>query len=190
MIKPPCKKSVPARLLLLLSLLASFFLLYDLSSSQEDLFLRMRVLRYREPLPARDFEVVDLEGNSVHLSQFRGKVVLLNFWATWCGPCKKEMVPMEVLYQQCKGSGLVILAVSLDQGGVKVVKAFVEKKGLTFPVLIDTSGKAKSIYRITSLPTTFLIDRGGRIVGKSLGPRDWASESAVALVESLLARSH
>jgi len=190
MLKLSDKKSVPERLLLLLSVLASLFLLYRFSFSQEDLFLRMRVLRYKEPLPARNFEVVDLEGNSIHLSQFRGKVILLNFWATWCGPCKKEMVPMEALYQQCKDSGFIVLAVSLDQGGVKVVKAFVEKRGLTFPVLIDTSGKAKSTYRITSLPTTFLIDRDGRLLGKSLGPRDWASEGAVALVESLLARSH
>ena len=82
------------------------------------------------------------------------------------------------------------MAVSLDQGGEKVVRSFVEKKGLTFPVLIDTAGRIKSTYHVTSLPTTFLIDQDGRIIGKSLGPRDWASEAAFALIESLLARSH
>ncbi len=150
----------------------------------------MRVLRYKSPMPAGNFKVVDLEGNSTDLTQFQGKIVLLNFWATWCGPCKKEMAPMEVLYRQFKDRGLTIVAVSLDQGGVKVVRSFVQKKGLTFPVLIDTAGKAKSTYRITSLPTTFLIDQDGRIIGKSLGPRDWASEGAFALMESLLSRGH
>lgn len=190
MIKPCHKKSGTERLLFLLTLVAPVLLLYHFSFSQEDLFFRMRILRYKKPLPVRDFKAVDLEGNSVHFNHFRGKVVLLNFWATWCGPCKKEMIPMEVLYQQYKERGLIILAVSLDQGGEKVVKSFVEKKGLTFPVLIDTVGKVKSIFRVTSLPTTFLINQDGRIIGKSLGPRDWASEAAFALVESLLASNH
>lgn len=187
MIKPLHRNSGPQRSVFLLTLGAFVLLLYHFSFGQGNLFLRMRVLRYKEPLPARNFKGVDLEGNSVHFNDFRGDLVLLNFWATWCSPCKKEMGPMEVLYQQFKGRGLVVLGVSLDQGGVKVVKLFVQKKGVTFPVLIDTSGKAKSVYRVTSLPTTFLIDRDGRIIGKSLGPRDWASEAAFALVESLLA---
>lgn len=180
----------PEKAFLLFAFLTSLLLVHRFSFGQEDLFFRMRVLRYNKPLPARNFEVADLKGNFVQLNQFRGKVVLLNFWATWCSPCKKEMGPMEVLYQRFKDEGLVILAVSLDQGGPKVVKSFAEKKGLTFPVVIDTSGKTKSIYHVTSLPTTFLIDQDGRIIGKSLGPRDWASEDAFALIESLLGGSH
>jgi peroxiredoxin len=100
------------------------------------------------------------------------------------------MVPMETLYQRFREAGLVILAVSLDQGGAKVVQSFVDKKGLTFPIGVDPTGKAKSLYHVTSLPTTFLIDRDGRIIGKCVGPRDWASEEAFALVESLLGENH
>ncbi len=170
--------------------LISLFLIYHSSFGQETLFFRMRVLKYKEPQPAKNFEVLSLKGNPFQLRQFRKRLVLLNFWATWCGPCKREMVPMETLYQRFREAGLVILAVSLDQGGAKVVQSFVDKKGLTFPIGIDPTGKAKSLYHVTSLPTTFLIDRDGRIVGKCVGPRDWASEEAFALVESLLGGNH
>lgn len=190
MVKHYRRRSGSDRQLFLLILAGFVLVSYHLCLGQEDVFLQMRVLKYREPLPARNFETVDMEGNSLYFNEFRGKVVLLNFWATWCGPCKKEMVPLEVLYQRFRERGFVVLGVSLDQGGVQVVKSFVEKRGLTFPVVIDTSGKAKSIYHVTSLPTTFLIDQDGRIIGKSLGPRDWASEAAFALVESLLASGH
>jgi len=158
----------------------------SLSFGQVDLFWRMRVLRYEKPLAPKSFTAVDLEGKPVRLSDFRGNVVLLNFWATWCSPCKKEMGPLEALYRRFKGRGFVVLAVSLDQGGARIVRPFVEKKGLSFPILLDSTGKAKSTYHVTSLPATFLIDRKGRIIGRSLGPRDRASEAAVALVESLL----
>jgi peroxiredoxin len=146
----------------------------------------MRVLRYKEPQRAKDFDAIDLKGQPRRFRDFHGKVILLNFWATWCGPCKKEMAPMEHLFQRFKQRGLTIVAVSLDQGGAKVVQSFVEKNGLTFPIVIDNLGKAKSTYHVTSLPTTFLIDEDGGIIAKSLGPRDWASESAFALIESLL----
>lgn len=178
------------RIASLLTVLPTLLLVCHLSFGQEDHFFRMRVVKYKEPLEARNFEAIDLKGNSIQLDQFRGNVMLLNFWATWCSPCKKEMGPMEILYQRFKDRGFVILAVSLDQGEAKVVKSFVEKKGLTFPVLIDRSGKAKSAYHVTSLPTTYLIGQDGRIVGKSLGPRDWASPPAFALLESLLGGDH
>lgn len=181
----------PKRLLLFPILLTVLFLTPHFSFGQDDLFFRMRVLKYKEPFSARNFEAINLKGgNSVQLNEFQGKVVMLNFWATWCGPCKREMGPMEVLYKRFKDRGFVILALSLDQGGAKVVQSFVEKKGLTFPILMDPSGKIKSIYHVTSLPTTYLIDQKGRIIGKSLGPRDWGSEDAFSLIESLLDGSH
>ncbi len=190
MIVPPCDEMWRKKILQLISFLMLFLTVSPFAIGEEALFSRMRVLRYKKREPAKNIEVVNLEGNRVELRQFRGNVVMLNFWATWCGPCKREMGPMEALYQRFKELGLVILAVSLDQGGAKVVQSFVDKKGLTFPIGIDSSGKAKSIYRVTSLPTTFLIDRDGRIIGKCVGPRDWASEDALALVESLLGERH
>ncbi|MFZ5997707.1 MAG: peroxiredoxin family protein [Nitrospirota bacterium] len=123
--------------------------------------------------PAPDFTLTDISGKKISLSELKGKVVLLNFWATWCGPCKAEMPALNKLYLELKEKGFVILAVSLDTAE-KPVKSFIAEKKLAFPVLMD-SDKELSFdkYAVMGLPTTFLIDKKGIIVERILGDREW-----------------
>lgn len=135
---------------------------------------------------APDFPLPDLEGNVQRLSDFRGKVVLLNFWATWCPPCRAEMPSMETLYQAYKGQGFEILAVSSDVQGAAIVQPFMEKYRLSFPALLDTTGRVNGMYGVRSIPTSYLLDRQGQVVSREIGARNWANAEARALIASLL----
>ncbi len=143
-------------------------------------------LQRRTPSLAPDFALPDLAGQAVRLSALRGRVVLLNLWTTWCPPCREEMPSMERLYQQLRDRGFVILAISQDEGGAKVVEPFVRTLGLTFPVLIDPEHQVGDRLRVWGYPESFLIDREGRVVERVIGPRDWAAPEQVAALERLL----
>jgi peroxiredoxin len=143
-------------------------------------------LRHRTPSLAPDFAVPDLAGQAVRLSAFRGRVVLVNLWTTWCPPCREEMPSMERLYQRLRDRGFVLLAVSQDEGGAAVVEPFVRQLGLTFPILVDPEQQVGGRFHVWGYPESFLIDREGRIVERIIGPRDWASPEQVAAVERLL----
>ena len=136
--------------------------------------------------PAPDFTLPGIEGRMVSLSDYRGKVVLVNFWATWCPPCVAEMPSMQKLHQRLKGDSFEILAVSIDTQGIGAVAPFMEKHGLTFPVLIDTEGLTKTAYNTTGVPESFIIDRQGLLVKKIVGPLDWASPEALAFFRELM----
>jgi len=136
--------------------------------------------------PTPPFSLVDLEGNRVTITDFHGRVVLLNFWATWCGPCRIEMPAMERLYQDFHAKGLDILAVSIDPQGVVVTRPFKEALGLTFPILNDSEYRVASLYGARTLPMTYIIDRQGIIRQRIYGARDWNGEKARALIQSLL----
>ncbi len=140
----------------------------------------------REGTELLDFELQDLKGNNIKLSSYRGKVVFLNFWATWCPPCRSEMPSMETLYKEYRDRGLEILAVDLQEDRERV-EAFFKEYGLTFTALLDTSGKVGAMYGARSIPTTYIIDRKGFIVAGAIGSRDWASPEAKAYIEALLA---
>lgn len=122
---------------------------------------------------APDFVVEDLDGNAVRLSNFRGKVVFLNVWTTWCEPCRAEMPSMEALYRRMPEEGFAMLAVSADADGREVVEPFVRDLGLTMPVLLDVDGQVPGRYGVTGYPETFIIDRNGTVVSHEIGPRDW-----------------
>lgn len=113
---------------------------------------------------APSFTLKNLEGKEVHLEDYRGKKVMLNFWATWCPPCKEEMPGMEKLYNEHE---IEILAVNLDPQND--VRGFIERNNLTFPVLLDVHGTTQQTYSIISIPTTFIIDENGIIVEKHIG---------------------
>ena len=126
-------------------------------------------------LPAPDFKFPDMNGKMVSLSDFRGKVVLVNIWATWCSSCVDEMPSMEKLYQKLKGKDFEILAVSIDSLGVEVVAPFMKKYKLTFPALMDSEGTLRIAYRTTGVPESFIIDKDGILAKKIIGPLDWTS---------------
>jgi len=135
---------------------------------------------------APDFTLLSLDGRKVSLQDYRGKVVFLHFWATWCKPCIEEFPTIERIHKEYKDKGLAILAVSIDKGDKDVVKSFVDKTGVSFPILLATDGNIKGAYWTWGTPTSFLIDRNGKILGRALGPRKWDSIEARALFEAAL----
>jgi len=139
--------------------------------------------------PAPDFRLPGLDGNMVSLSDYRGKVVLVNIWATWCPPCVDEMPSLEKLYQQLKAENFEILAVSIDDAGAAAVAPFMKKHNLTFPALLDTQGTTRNIYKTTGVPESFVINRQGLLVKKIIGPLDWASPEVLGFFRQLLQNS-
>jgi cytochrome c biogenesis protein CcmG, thiol:disulfide interchange protein DsbE len=151
-----------------------------------DPFAELSLIRPRRPTAAADFTVPQLNSQQVRLSDFKGRVVFLNFWATWCVPCREEMPSMERLYRRYRDRGLTILAVSVDRGGPATVAAFVKMLRLTYPIGLDPKMEVAERYRVLALPSSFLIDREGNVTGSAVGPRDWDSPAARAVVETLL----
>lgn len=128
---------------------------------------------------APDWRLAGLDGKTVKLSDFKGKVVVLNFWATWCPPCRKE-IPDLIALQKKYGKDLVVVGVSLDENGLAAVKSFVAKNGINYPVVMGDQETASAYGGITAIPTTFVIDRAGNIVGRIDGGADLAGfESAI-----------
>ena len=124
-----------------------------------------------EPIQAPDFTVYDVEGNEVHLSDYVGKPVVLNFWASWCGPCKSEMPDFDAAYQEL-GEDVQFLMVNLTDGSRETVDSasvFVEEQGYSFPVFYDTESQAAIAYAAYSIPTTYLIDAEGYAVARGVG---------------------
>jgi thiol-disulfide isomerase/thioredoxin/Cu/Ag efflux protein CusF len=135
---------------------------------------------------APDFSLPTLSGAPIHLSALRGKVVLINFWVTWCGPCRAEMSTLDALYQQYRDRGLEVLAVNLDTAPPAKIQAFVAEVGVSLRVGLDPSSSTARIYRVLGLPTTYLIDRAGNVVVRDVGGRNWLDGVSQRAVESLL----
>lgn len=123
---------------------------------------------------APDFILKDTAARTVSLSSLKGKVVLLNFWATWCPPCREEMPALNKLYKEYKDKGLVVIAVSTDRKA-EYVKDYLGKYPVNFPVLMDPDIKVSRQYRVFSMPTSFLLDKNGIIIKRYLGEEDWNS---------------
>jgi peroxiredoxin len=143
--------------------------------------------RGRGPWVAPDFSAPNLDGQAMRLSAYRGQVVLVSVWATWCPPCREEMPSMERLYQKLADRGFVILAVSQDETGADGVKTFVDQTKVTFPVLLDPDGDVGRSYGVWGYPESFLVDRTGGIVEHVVGPREWDAPAQVAAIERLMA---
>jgi len=150
-------------------------------------FLKAGLPLLREKQPLRDFNLPLLEGGRVTLSSLRGKVVFLNFWATWCPPCRGEMPSMENLYQRFRDDGLELLGVDIQEAPGEV-QEFMEEFGLSFPAALDRNGRISNDYGIEAIPTTFIIDREGNIILKAVGGRNWHTPALLAAFEILLSR--
>ena len=135
---------------------------------------------------APNFHLRDLNGQPVALSDLRGKVVLLNFWATWCGPCRVEMPAMEQLYRTFSRKDFEILAVSTDAQGAAVTRPFQQENHLTFPILHDADYRVGLTYGARTLPMTFMVDRQGIVRHQIFGARDWGAPEAHQLVQMLM----
>ena len=145
---------------------------------------------YEEKGPsAPNFTLQGLDGRMVSLSDFRGKVVLLNIWATWCPPCVAETPSLDKLYKMFEDEDFVLLAVSVDEGGKKVVEAFMKEKNLSFPVLLDPRGSIQRLYRTSAVPESFIIRKDGIIDNKVIGAIDWVSPKAIEYFQKLIQES-
>jgi peroxiredoxin len=135
---------------------------------------------------APDFQLVDTQGNIRSLAAERGKVVLVNFWATWCPPCKAEMPSMEELYLNFGQGNFEILAINVDDNGPEVMPGFLKKNPHTFPILFDTAVQARTLYGVSMFPETFIVDKNGIIVRKVIGAIDWISPQVLSELNSLM----
>lgn len=141
------------------------------------------------PVAAPDLKFTDEQGKTRALSDFRGKVIVLNLWATWCTPCLAEMPMLDRLQHQLGDQGAIVIALSLDRGGKDAVKAFYRQADIrNLGVFLDPSMRAISDARTSGLPTTLLIDANGMELGRVTGPMEWDAPAAVDLVRKALQR--
>ncbi len=146
----------------------------------------LRLTRLGQAEPAAAFSVATPDGGTLRLADFKGKVVFLNFWATWCEPCRDEMPALERLSRAYRDRGLVVVALSADREGASVVRPFLKRHGLTFPVGLDPDQSVGRLYRVWALPSTFILDRTGARLFSAHGARDWDSPDALSFFDALL----
>lgn len=144
-------------------------------------------LTKQSPQPAPALKLKDLGGATHDLAQLKGSVVLINFWATWCPPCRREMPSMERLSQALKGEAFSVLAVDVGEDA-DTIDAFTSQLDTppTFPILLDTRSRVMPAWKVAGLPTTFLVDRQGRIVASAIGGREFDHPEMVELIRGLL----
>jgi peroxiredoxin len=146
----------------------------------ERLFSDMGVLPIPPDTDPLEIRLSDPTGRPISLADFRGKIVFINFWTTWCLACVIEMPSMQKLHQIFKDKDFVMLAINLQESASRV-KQFYKEHKLTFTTLLDTTGDVGAGLGIRSIPTTFILDKNGRIIGKALGPREWEGKKSIAL---------
>jgi peroxiredoxin len=145
-------------------------------------------IRYpKQRLPAPDFSLPVLGGGLRALGDYRGKVVLIHFWATFCAPCLEEMPDLEAFWQRYRDQGFVVLGVAADRGSERVVREFTVHAGVNFPVLLDPDGVVRNRYEVLALPVSYLVGRDGKLSGRVVGSREWNSTEARKVIEMLLA---
>jgi peroxiredoxin len=138
------------------------------------------------PVNAPQFSLTSLDGRELTLSDYQGKYLLVNFWATWCGPCKVEMPSLELLYRKFKKRNFAMIAVSNDIFGAQVVEPYIQAQNFTFPVGLDPKLKVSNQFGVISLPTTFLISPQGKIIGVLNGAENWADPKTFLYFDQLL----
>jgi len=151
----------------------------------DEAFRELDVIRPSRQTLADDFTLPMLDKTPFRLRDHQGKMVLVNFWATWCPPCLAEMPAMERLWRQHRDSAFMMVAVSVDADPAKVA-AFVAEHELTFPIVLDPRMQVAADYGVRALPSSFLVDRVGNLAGLAIGPRAWDNDASHSLVEGLV----
>jgi thiol-disulfide isomerase/thioredoxin len=154
------------------------------ADAREHLFEAMGMNKV-PPKAAPDFTLPTADGQQVSLRQLRGKVVFLNFWATWCIPCREEMPALERLHQTYPAQDLAVISIDLKETADQV-RAFFQKHGLSFPALLDQDGSVFRDYLVAGMPTTYLIGRDGTLLARGIGGRDWTRTEAQQLIKELI----
>lgn len=181
------RKNAPSIAVLLSALLLGLPLSALHAAPQDYLYGRMarfRLLPAPAPLPDVDF--LDANGKAIKLSSFRGRLVLLTTWATWCVYCQLEIPTLSQLQEILGPEGLVVLPIAVDKKGPPVVQRYIEAQGLRLPVLADPKNSISLAFAMPGIPYSILIDRGGREIGRIPGQANWASEEAIGLLRSFL----
>jgi peroxiredoxin len=150
------------------------------------LLKRLDLVDYRAGTHPPDFTGHTADARQLSLSELRGKVVLVNFWASWCRECRPEMPVLQSLHRELAARGLVIVGINAREDA-RAVARYAEELGLTFPLVLDPAGKINDLYGVIGLPTTFVVARDGRAVAFAVGPRAWGSPPARELLDLLLA---
>ena len=164
---------------------ASSMPLWGATSAPGDPFAALGVTRMAAGVPVAAFDLKALAGGPVRIPDSTGRVLVLNFWATWCGPCKEEMPSLARLQSQFDSAQVSVVTVTSDRypQGIKQV---LDQLGITLPVLFDEDEELSRHFMVRGLPTTVLLDRSGRTVGRAVGPRAWDSKESIALVRQVL----
>lgn len=185
---------LPVCLILIFSVVMSFSLKADQVISPdiadpktERLFREMGIIEVPHITPPVDFSLMDINGQQSTLSDFKGKIVFLNFWTTWCPECRIEMPYMEKLHRRLNGQDFAMIAVNLQEPAFQV-RNFLKKYQLTFRVLLDAKGKIGQQFGIRAIPATYILDKNGGIIGKAFGSRRWDRKKSIALFEHLINR--
>jgi thiol-disulfide isomerase/thioredoxin len=141
------------------------------------------------PKPAPALKLKGLDGKTHDLAQLRGRVVLVNYWATWCPPCRREMPSMERLTQALRGEPFVVLAVDVGEDA-ETIETFASQLETepTFPILLDSRSHAMQAWKVAGLPTTFLVDKQGRIVASAIGGREFDHPDIIQAIRGLLGK--
>lgn len=156
-----------------------------------DAFEKAGVTEFKDGQHGPAFSLLTLDGRRATLADYRDKLVVLNFWATWCLPCTDEMPTLERLWKEYSARGLVVLGVSVDRGAPRaLLEPYVRNLALTFPILLDPDSKTATAWRVTGLPATFLVRPGGEVAGMAVGPREWDRGPMPALLEGMLPAIH
>tara|TARA_B100001173_G_C15840455_1_gene484387 strand:+ start:170 stop:751 length:582 start_codon:yes stop_codon:yes gene_type:complete len=156
-----------------------------LSADEKEVLKKLRITPATQWIEAHDFAGDLMDAKTVNLKDYRGRFVLLNFWATWCSPCLKEMPDFEKAYLQMGHDKLVVLAVGMGES-IEKIKAFSNKYGFSFPLLADNKMEITKLYGVRNIPVTYMIGPDGVVLGRALGIRDWASPDLLAFIDSRL----
>ena len=176
----------PVAALAVVAVMTAVNLLAEERPALSELLKALKLSGYPSVMQPPEFSGVTADGQKVSLASLSGRVVLLNFWAAWCLECRSEMPAFERLHREFSLQGLALVGINAREGP-STIRQYAKELGLTFPLVMDPKGTINAAYGVIGLPTTFLLARDGRSVALAVGPRDWASKPARAVIQALLA---